>query len=98
SYSTNRSQESRSSERSLHGLDRKTGQEIGDTTMNTKLETVEKIEPHEDQSSGSQKNRTTMNPFINDPQLGKQEFQIDIKMAQRFLTLLAEDSEMGFSF
>ncbi len=55
-------------------------------------------EPHEDQSSGPQNNRTSMNPFINDSKSGKQDFQIDIKMAQRFLTLLAEDTEMGFSF
>ncbi len=59
---------------------------------------IEKIEPREDQSSGSQNNRTTMNPIINDPKSGKQDFQIDLKMAERFLTLLSEDVETIFSF
>ena len=66
--------------------------------MNTKSETIEKFEPYEDQSSGSQKNRTTMNSIINDPKSGKQDFQIDLKMAGRFLTLLSEDVEDVFSF
>lgn len=63
--------------------------------MNTQSET---IEPHEDQSSGSQKNRTAMNPFINDSNSEKQDFQADVKMAQRFLTLLSEGDESIFSF
>lgn len=66
--------------------------------MNTKSETIEKFEPHEDQSSGSQKNRTIMNPIINDLKSGKQDFKVDLKMAERFLTLLSEDVEDVFSF
>ncbi len=66
--------------------------------MSTKSETIEKLEPHEDQPSGSQKNRTTVNRIINDPKSGKQDFQIDLKMAERFLTLLSEDIETVFSF
>lgn len=67
--------------------------------MTINLQTVEKIEPYEDQSNGSPINRTSMNTFIINSSLPDQDpLQPDVDMAKRFLTLIANSQETPFTF